>query len=263
MKVFISWSGSESKKIAEIFKEWLNSTIQSTEPWISVDIEKGESWDSKITDELKNSPVGIICLTPDNLDSNWLLFEAGAISSNDNSKVCTLLWHLKTSDVKPPLDKFQHTELKKDDVFKLLMTINEQLPENKLSDDVLKSTFDVWWPKLDDKIKTIKYSRKKTSEIRTDRDIIEEVLDNTRQIQNYIRVVNRSEYIAKKNMEKELKNIRYTQFDVPQNETISYSETECPHCKSKNLDIILEPTKYGLRCRCVDCGFSFNIHRSE
>ena len=42
MKVFISWSGNKSHKVAMIFREWLPSVIQSLEPYVSSeDIDKG------------------------------------------------------------------------------------------------------------------------------------------------------------------------------------------------------------------------------
>lgn len=49
MKVFISWSGNKSHKVAMIFREWLPSVIQSLEPYVSSeDIDKGARWSSDI-----------------------------------------------------------------------------------------------------------------------------------------------------------------------------------------------------------------------
>ena len=35
MKIFISWSGERSQKIAELFKDWIQCVIQAAKPWIS------------------------------------------------------------------------------------------------------------------------------------------------------------------------------------------------------------------------------------
>lgn len=81
MKVFISWSGERSKKVALIFHEWLPQVIQSLEPFASSeDIEKGSRWNTDIAQELKESTFGLICVTKDNLSAPWLNFEAGALS---------------------------------------------------------------------------------------------------------------------------------------------------------------------------------------
>lgn len=90
MKVFISWSGDYSGKIAIALREWLPSVIQSLEqPYVSSeDIAKGSRWNAEVTKELENSCFGIICLTPENLIAPWLHFEAGALSKIiDNLKL--------------------------------------------------------------------------------------------------------------------------------------------------------------------------------
>lgn len=81
MKVFISWSGARSKAVASKLREWLPDVIQNIEPWMSRhDIKAGERWDKELSGELNDSKFGIICLTSDNYDAPWILFEAGALS---------------------------------------------------------------------------------------------------------------------------------------------------------------------------------------
>ena len=80
MKVFISWSGELSRELAKTLKKYLHQINHSVDPYFSPDTAKGTRWASEITRELKETKIGLICLTKDNLESPWLNFEAGAIS---------------------------------------------------------------------------------------------------------------------------------------------------------------------------------------
>src|SRR5437867_3474988 len=117
MKVFISWSGDLSKRVAEIFNSWLKCVLQGTEPFLSTeDIEKGSLWFSDLDDQLKDTQVGIICLTRDNKAAPWILFEAGSLAKGlKSSRVCTLLIDFQLSDLKPPLSQFNATRPTKED----------------------------------------------------------------------------------------------------------------------------------------------------
>src|SRR4051812_34315853 len=88
MLVFLSWSGQRSKAVAEELERWLRQVIQTVEPWISTDIDKGLRWGPELSDRLEGSKIGIICLTKDNLDTRWILFEAGALSKTKDTYVC-------------------------------------------------------------------------------------------------------------------------------------------------------------------------------
>ena len=45
MKVFISWSGEESRDYGEAIREWLENTLQRVEPYFTPeDTEKGTRW---------------------------------------------------------------------------------------------------------------------------------------------------------------------------------------------------------------------------
>jgi len=72
MKVFISWSGALSRKLAEALRNWLPAVLQSVEPYFTPDdIEKGARWEAEIAGELEASEVGVFCLTRESLSSLW------------------------------------------------------------------------------------------------------------------------------------------------------------------------------------------------
>jgi len=141
------------------------------------DIEKGTRWRSGIAIELEQSSVGIICLTRENLDSTWIHFEAGALSKQQQSTyLCTFLLDLEPTDVKEPLAQFQATKFQKTDLRKLISTINNNLLESKLAEAELGEAFDVWWPKLEQRMRGIAKVEPSALPIRSDRDLLEEIL---------------------------------------------------------------------------------------
>lgn len=181
MKVLISWSGERSQKIANALREWLPNVIQAIQPWMSAsDIDKGARWSSDIASELEESVMGIICLTPENLEAPWILFEAGAISKTiDGSFVCPYLFQVEPSDISGPLVQFQSTKANKDDTKNLIKTINEALGKSALPEQNLSVTFEKWWPEFERKLNEIPEIQMKRDR-RTDRQILEEVLDLVR-----------------------------------------------------------------------------------
>ena len=99
-------------------------SIQYVKPYFTPDdVEKGTKWNAEIAKELETSNIGIICLTRDNTERPWILFEAGALSKSvDKPRVCTLLFNLESTDLKGPLTSFQCTRFAKDNFRKLVAT---------------------------------------------------------------------------------------------------------------------------------------------
>src|SRR3954469_25409728 len=108
--VFISWSGDQSRRIAEGLHQLIPDVFQDVATFVSSnDIDAGSTWSTKILVELGVTEFGIICLTPDNLMKPWIHFEAGALAKRvmDKAKVVPYLWNLSSTDVAPPLSLFQ------------------------------------------------------------------------------------------------------------------------------------------------------------
>jgi TIR domain len=158
MKLFISWSGPLSQQIAAELRDWLPHVIQRVQPYFTpTDTDKGAIWFSEIVNELNQSKVGIICVTPDSLQSPWVHFEAGAISiAVQEGKICPILFSMNKGQLRGPLAQFQSIEFEKDEFKGLMTTINNEQDDNdRLKDSVLDNTLEVWWPKLAQNINTI------------------------------------------------------------------------------------------------------------
>lgn len=151
MKVFISWSGATSHRVAIVLRDWLPSVIQSIEPYVSSeDIDKGARWSTDIATELHASTYGLICLTPDNTTAPWINFEAGALGKSiDKARVSPFLFRIKRSEIDGPILQFQSTVFDRDDVFKLLKSINAACGQDGLEESRLEKSFGVWWPQLE------------------------------------------------------------------------------------------------------------------
>lgn len=186
MKIFISWSGDTSKKLAEALHRWLPVFLQSTKPYYTPEsIRKGDKWLNSIIDNLKESSACIICLTPDNLEKPWILFEAGAISNRfSDSLIHPLAFGFSKANIKSPLNIFQSTDFDEDDFKKLLKSLNIQLGEQKISDQIFDINFEAFYPKFESEINAILEEKKPSvtaEEIRRDdRELLEELLDSNK-----------------------------------------------------------------------------------
>jgi hypothetical protein len=184
MKIFISWSGQLSKELGEIFYNWIPGVLQFVKPYFTPDdVEKGTRWSSEIASELQESQVGIIILTRENLLSTWIMFEAGALSKQmEKSRICPILFGIDNTDLMGPLVQFQTTSFNKEDMEKLVKTINSACGEQKLEESVLNGVFEMWWPRLEKEVKS-KLKKRKENEsetLRSDRELIEEILSLSR-----------------------------------------------------------------------------------
>ncbi|HEX8736325.1 MAG TPA: hypothetical protein VF721_13435 [Pyrinomonadaceae bacterium] len=190
MKIFISWSGDRSHAVAKALNDWLPKVIQFVKPFYSPEIEKGTKGIDEINASLEGTSFGIICLTRENLESKWIHYEAGALAKTEGARVWTLLLDITHSDVTQPLAQFQHTLAKKDDIFRLLDSINKNLPQS-LEPKILIDSFEKWWSDLEDELQKAEKSNErkpksageKSENVRPDREILNEILETLRNIQ--------------------------------------------------------------------------------
>jgi hypothetical protein len=184
--VFISWSGDQSKAIAEELRVWIPSVLQFAKPYFTPnDIEKGAKWSGEISKKLSESNIGIVCLTKDNITKPWILFEAGALSKDlDKSRVCSVLFGMEDTDFSGPLTLFQATKFEKSDFKKMMKSINDAGLSNALPSETFDRVFEKWWPEVHTKITEILAEDvpSKDANIRSDRELLEEILVTARSI---------------------------------------------------------------------------------
>ena len=151
MKVFISWSGEQSHKVACLLSDLIQDVIQSIRPFLSSkDIDRGAIWFNEISNQLQESSFGVVCLTKENKDKPWILFESGALAKGlTGNRVCTFLVDLTYSDVENPLAQFNHTTFTKDSLFSLFQTFNKSLGDIALSEGQLQRSFNVHWNRFE------------------------------------------------------------------------------------------------------------------
>lgn len=192
MKVFLSWSGTRSKLVAELLSDWLRCVIQAVRPWISSrDIERGALWFGQISEKLSETGIGIVCLTAENKGKPWILFEAGALAKGlTRNHVCTLLIDLLPTDVEDPLAQFNHTLPNKEGMLLLVRTLNEQVEIGRLEDRILLNVFDIYWPQFESAFNGIIQTTPPVStQPRTEESLLAEILANTRGLASKVREI--------------------------------------------------------------------------
>jgi hypothetical protein len=188
MKVFISWSGQRSKDLANALRNWLPMVLQYIEPWVSdQDISAGERWAQAIAGELDASNFGIICITPENIHSEWILFEAGALSkSMQDGKVIPLLFGLELSDLSGPLSQFQAQKMEESGMKEVVKSINK-ISATKTSDTIVDQLLPALWPTLQETIAAIPNTAPSDKHMRPNHEILEELVVGIRGINSSIR----------------------------------------------------------------------------
>jgi len=191
MKVFISWSGERSRRVAELLNNWIQCVIQAVDPWVSSqNLDRGTLWFSEISNQLANTTHGIICLTKSNKEKPWILFEAGALAKGlSSSKVFTFLIDLYPQDIEDPLAQFNHILPNRDGLMKLVYSINNSLDVKKLSEPILKNVLETFWPQFEEAFKII--LQETTEEVvtvtRSSDDILSDVLNSVRNLERRMR----------------------------------------------------------------------------
>jgi len=140
-----------------------------------------------VAKELADSNFGIICVTRENVNSPWVLFEAGALAKTmQGSKVIPLLLDLEIRDITGPLAQFQAKKVEKAGVNEVINSIN-QTANNVVPEARAHELFEALWPKLDKEVKTIPKQPATEKHARPQHEILEELVVGVRSLDSRLR----------------------------------------------------------------------------
>jgi hypothetical protein len=150
LQVFVSWSGPRSGIVADGLRNWLGNIVDEPSIWLSaLDIPDGSRWSRELGEALERSDFGVIVLTPENLASPWILFEAGALSKHlRESRVVPYLVGVDKGVLAGPLAQFQSVTADCDGTRRLVEAIVEAT-RRKPAPEAIARRFRAFWPELE------------------------------------------------------------------------------------------------------------------
>src|SRR3954454_18645235 len=154
LPVFISWSGRRSEALADALLDLLKAVLDRDRfeaPFKSSDIDKGRAWFDEVFGQLGRCRAAIICLTPENVGSPWLHFEAGAIAKTlelqeQPEAMFTYLHGMQARELSGPLTQYQATLATRVETASLIARLAELAGGDP---DAAKRRFGTEWPMMD------------------------------------------------------------------------------------------------------------------
>jgi hypothetical protein len=121
------------------------------------DISVGSSWANELSQELRETDACIVCLTPENMNSTWLHFEAGEVAKvvKRKSLVCPFLLGVQKKELVGPLGQFQAANADRSDTLRVVRALNAALSTPIIQQERIEKIFDMWWPQLEAALKSI------------------------------------------------------------------------------------------------------------
>lgn len=182
--------------LAEALREWLPDVVVVARPWFSdKDIDKGSRWSEELAEQLSTTDLAIVCVTPENVDSAWMVFEAGSLSKSRNARV----WIYVLDGPVPigsPLRQFQYTNADEIGTRDLICSIGERiLPSDTQNTRFLTRQFERCWPDLRTKLERVRNVIPKFSSTQG-RLSVEDILRRGPELLRYIGTIPASENLV-------------------------------------------------------------------
>lgn len=219
MKIFISWHGNRSEALATTLKEWLPLVLHYVDPWLSKsDIGAGDRWSDEIAKGLESCNFGISCVTRENMEAPWILFEAGAIAKSvKDGKVIPLLLDLDKKDISGPLALFQAKKVEQSEIKELIFDLNK-LATNPVESAKLEKLFAMAWPDLQSKIAAIPENKAAPKPSRPEGEILEELVSGIRNLE--------MRFMVMKEMDEKNRDMEMERLEVVIHQMRNYQEDD-------------------------------------
>lgn len=155
MKIFLSWSGDISHRVAKLIDSRILAGCPGLETWVSDRIRLGDVWLDEVLDNISSADAAIVFVTKENLLSpSWLLFEAGAIFNQvGKSTIISLLHDVPVDDLPKPLKIFQAARISKDSCWRAIKSCYQASGEEALhltnNVDAARNHLDSAWPQIE------------------------------------------------------------------------------------------------------------------
>jgi hypothetical protein len=198
MLVFISWSGDRSKYIARTLSDWFENVFHNVRCWMSdEDIAAGKRWGSEVSQALQDARFGVACVTPENREAPWLLFESGALAKSvAGDFLCPYLFEMISTDFVGPLTQFQTCEANRDGTLKLVRSMNAALGDAGLAENKVQPAFEKWWPDLEAALKNTPGLKSSVPKGREPKELQEETLEIVRRLETSMTALSKQRSFA-------------------------------------------------------------------
>jgi len=164
MRVFLSWSGYQSKSIAKALKKMIVSVFDNEKVEVFMsdeDIPSGRLWFNKIKEELHVSGFAIVCMTPSNILAPWIYYESGALSErNDILNVVPFLFSTELPS-NCPLAQLNHIKYDSDlknsekSMRRLIKDVWKSIKPQQSTEKQIDLLFDNYYPAFSEKMQDV------------------------------------------------------------------------------------------------------------
>lgn len=189
-KIFISWSKSPSKEVADVVKALLIQVLDGVEAWVSEqDLVPGSRPMQAIHENLRLADAGVLLITKANQSNPWINYEAGVLAQrvyghnkSDNLVIPLLIDATTTAEITGPLADLQSVSFTKEGMLKVIQGLSGP---SKTPAEVAKARFESVWDDIKRQFDQVLSSAVLPEEIpaRTQQDKIDEILERVRRLE--------------------------------------------------------------------------------